>query len=255
MRPQSLRLAIIAGTVSLPALLTVGTATAQTVQMFDEAPTVEQLRRIMIPESHGALTRRIVLPNTEAARATGSFQAVAAQAPAVSPPAQTEQAQDAAPEPAGGAPEAQATESAAPAQADREERRAAHRPAARPHVARVAAQPQAMPGAGIVGFRINFAFDSDAVPAPYAVFIQRIGALMQQEPQLKLRIEGHTDAVGSDGYNLALSQHRALAVAKFLVQLHIDPERLSIAGKGKTEPLEANPYDPRNRRVQFVRVE
>jgi outer membrane protein OmpA-like peptidoglycan-associated protein len=79
---------------------------------------------------------------------------------------------------------------------------------------------------------------------------------MQQEPALSLLIEGHTDALGSDRYNLELSERRAIAVARYLVVHHgIAPERLQVAGKGKSEPLLSDPYDPRNRRVQFIRAE
>jgi outer membrane protein OmpA-like peptidoglycan-associated protein len=110
--------------------------------------------------------------------------------------------------------------------------------------------------AGIVGFRINFALDSDAIEPAYRIFIERIGALMKEEPQVKLRIEGHTDATGPDDYNLGLSTRRGVAVAAYLVdRMGIDPDRLVVAGKGKTEPMTADPYDPRNRRVQFVRVQ
>jgi outer membrane protein OmpA-like peptidoglycan-associated protein len=68
-------------------------------------------------------------------------------------------------------------------------------------------------------------------------------------------IEGHTDAVGSDAYNLDLSKRRAVAVALYLVnQMGISPDRLAVAGKGKTEPLTDDPYDAANRRVQFARM-
>jgi outer membrane protein OmpA-like peptidoglycan-associated protein len=73
---------------------------------------------------------------------------------------------------------------------------------------------------------------------------------------VKLLIEGHTDATGSDSYNLRLSRLRAMAVAEYLVtRQDIDPERLRVAGKGRNEPLTDDPYDPRNRRVQFIRTE
>jgi outer membrane protein OmpA-like peptidoglycan-associated protein len=106
-----------------------------------------------------------------------------------------------------------------------------------------------------VGFRINFGFDSDAIPEHYRGFIDRIGELMQQEPELNLRIEGYTDASGPDDYNLALSSRRGAAVATYLVQqMGIDPHRLVVVGRGKSAPLTADPFDPNNRRVQFVRV-
>jgi len=115
------------------------------------------------------------------------------------------------------------------------------------------AQPAA---ASSVAFRINFELNSAVVPPAYLPFVDRVGELLRQEPRVKLLIEGHTDATGSDGYNLRLSRLRAMAVAEYLVKRRdIDPERLRVAGKGRSEPLTDDPYDPRNRRVQFVRTE
>jgi outer membrane protein OmpA-like peptidoglycan-associated protein len=189
-------------------------AAAQTVQMFDEAPPLSVLRAIMIPESTGGATRRIVMPSVNLSDPAVQHAAMSTSAPA----------------PAG-----------TPA------------PAATPAAAEVPAP--AKPKPGIVGFRINFAFDSDVIAPAYRGFVERIGQLLQEEPQVKLRIEGHTDAVGSDAYNNDLSLRRAVAVANYLVQdMGIAPARLTVAGKGKSEPLVADPYDPANRRVQFVRV-
>jgi outer membrane protein OmpA-like peptidoglycan-associated protein len=120
-----------------------------------------------------------------------------------------------------------------------------------------AAQEEASAEApGIVGFRINFALDSDAIAPAYRSFVERIADLMQAEPQVKLRIEGHTDARGTDEYNLGLSKRRAVSVAAYLVERRgIAAERLQVAGRGESEPLTADGYDGRNRRVQFVRVD
>ena len=79
--------------------------------------------------------------------------------------------------------------------------------------------------------------------------------LMQQEPQVKLQVEGHTDALGSADYNQGLSERRAAAVASYLVhQRGIAAERLVVMGKGMAEPMTQDPYDGKNRRVQFVRI-
>jgi OmpA-OmpF porin, OOP family len=247
MRHQRPRLAL-AAVASLQALLLCGPAVGQTVRMFDEAPSLEQLRSIMVPESHGGLSRRIVLPQANGAAASNPVQPpavpmpVASATPTAPPP--VAEAEATQPEPRAAMPVAF---------------RSTHPPAPRSHRATSAAlsspdNQEAAPG--MVGFRINFAFNSDAIPAVYGVFLDRIAALMKEESQVRLRIEGHTDAVGSDAYNLELSQRRALAVAEYLVQRQgIEPNRLSVEGKGKSEPLLANPYDPRNRRVQFVRVD
>jgi OOP family OmpA-OmpF porin len=84
--------------------------------------------------------------------------------------------------------------------------------------------------------------------------IDTVAELMKQSPEIKVRIEGHTDAVGSVSYNLSLSGRRALSVGEYLVKQGIDPSRLELVGKGMSEPLTRNKYDPANRRVQFVRT-
>ena len=226
---RSHSLAVIA---AVAALLSAGAARSQTVQMFDEAPPLEVLRHIMVPESSGGASRSIVLGHPAPSEVQGPLQRVSTHALPLPQPAPPPPASATAPLPA--ATEAQ--------------------PVVQP--ATPAARPDAAASAGIVGFRIGFAFDSVAIPADYAGFIQRIGTLLQQEPQVKLRIEGHTDAVGTEEYNLNLSKRRALSVARYLVeQGGIAPERLAVVGKGKSEPITGNPYDADNRRVQFVRIE
>jgi outer membrane protein OmpA-like peptidoglycan-associated protein len=200
-------------------------AAAQTVQMFDEAPPLEVLRSIMVPESHGGATRRIVMPSVNLSDPAVQHASMSTSTPPSEP-----------------APASTSARAAMPAPA--------------PAATLAAAEAPAKPKPGIVGFRINFAFDSDVIAPAYRGFVERIGQLLQEEPQVKLRIEGYTDAVGSDAYNNDLSVRRAVAVGNYLVRhMGIAPGRLAVAGKGKSEPLVADPYDPANRRVQFVRVD
>jgi outer membrane protein OmpA-like peptidoglycan-associated protein len=105
------------------------------------------------------------------------------------------------------------------------------------------------------GVRINFALNSAVLPSASIRFVDALASLLKQEPSLALVIEGHTDARGSDEYNLQLSELRAEAVGLELVRRGVPAERLSVQGKGKTEPLLADAYDPQNRRVQFVRAD
>jgi outer membrane protein OmpA-like peptidoglycan-associated protein len=72
-------------------------------------------------------------------------------------------------------------------------------------------------------------------------------------PERIVTVEGHTDAVGSNAYNLELSRVRAHAVRDYLVQRHgIDAARLKTAAYGESRPIEgSNPKDAVNRRVQF----
>ncbi len=84
--------------------------------------------------------------------------------------------------------------------------------------------------------------------------IDVVAQVMKETPEIKVRVEGHTDAAGGADYNRTLSERRALSVGEYLVKVGIEPSRLILIGKGMAEPLTSNRYDPANRRVQFVRV-
>ncbi len=74
----------------------------------------------------------------------------------------------------------------------------------------------------------------------------------------KVRIEGHTDSVGNDAYNLKLSQRRADSVMAALIKEGIDPARLEAVGFGETRPIASNATKAgraENRRTEFNIVE
>jgi outer membrane protein OmpA-like peptidoglycan-associated protein len=105
------------------------------------------------------------------------------------------------------------------------------------------------------GFRINFRFDSAVIPADAYEYLDTVGAVLHSEPDVSIVVEGHTDANGSDAYNMNLSERRAKAVETYLVGKHrIAVSRIHTVGKGEGEPLTANPFDQTNRRVQFARA-
>jgi outer membrane protein OmpA-like peptidoglycan-associated protein len=70
--------------------------------------------------------------------------------------------------------------------------------------------------------------------------LEHVRGLLEQDQQINILIEGHTDNTGSDLLNKALSIARANAVAKFLTKHGIDPHRLSVKGYGDTRPLVSN---------------
>jgi OmpA-OmpF porin, OOP family len=206
-------------------------ATAQDqVRVFDEIPPLDELRAILIPDSGPGQSRKIEIPSANAGAASGS--AMPSPTVAVAPqPALVQSGSanygDAAMPVAAAAPKAPALKSAA-----------------------LPMPPK--PETAAVAFRINFATASDVIPPSYVPHLNRIVDLLRQEPSLALTIEGHTDAYGSAEYNLDLSRHRAVAVMRYLVGHGIDASRLVAVGKGKTSPMTDNPFDGRNRRVQFV---
>ncbi len=74
----------------------------------------------------------------------------------------------------------------------------------------------------------------------------------------KVRIEGHTDSVGPDAYNLKLSGERAASVREYLIKKGVEPERLVSEGFGETQPIDTNKTRDgraKNRRVEFNIVE
>ena len=101
---------------------------------------------------------------------------------------------------------------------------------------------------------IHFAFDSAKVESSARPQLDALAAGIKMLPQTQtVVVEGHTDAVGSDTYNLQLSQRRAAAVKDYLVSVHgIAAGRLKDVGFGEYRPIEgADPLSAENRRVQF----
>jgi outer membrane protein OmpA-like peptidoglycan-associated protein len=204
-------------------------ALAQTVQVFDDAPSIEQLRSIMIPETQGGAGRTIVIQHPDTSAPNAPVQRASTQVmPAPRTPVATVNLDD--------PPVVQAAASA---------------PAPSRQPAMKATQVAAP---GTVGFRINFTFNSAVLPDSSHTMIERVAQVMKEAPDIKVRVEGHTDAIGSADYNVSLSERRALSVAEYLVKQGVEPARLMLIGKGMAEPLVQNPKDPANRRVQFVRV-
>lgn len=80
-------------------------------------------------------------------------------------------------------------------------------------------------------------------------------AFLKEDPKRHILIEGHSDSVGSEPYNLDLSQQRAAAVRTFLMRNGISPERITIRGYGKAYPVASNDTEigrRQNRRVEVV---
>ena len=85
--------------------------------------------------------------------------------------------------------------------------------------------------------------------------ISRIAGILMVQPGLSLKIEGHTDSVGSDEYNTTLSQHRAESVKEYLAQAGVKQEIITTQGLGETTPVaDNNTADGRqkNRRVEII---
>ncbi len=85
--------------------------------------------------------------------------------------------------------------------------------------------------------------------------LDEVASVINGHPEVKkIAIEGHTDSVGKASFNTKLSQGRAEAVRKYLVEKGVEPSRLSAKGYGESQPIADN-KTPRgreqNRRVEF----
>lgn len=84
-----------------------------------------------------------------------------------------------------------------------------------------------------------------------------LGKLMQKNPELRLRLEGHTSAEGEAAFNQKLSEARAKAAVTFLIEHEgIDATRLEAVGLGSSQlKNEADPMAAENRRTEFIVIE
>lgn len=98
---------------------------------------------------------------------------------------------------------------------------------------------------------VNFAFDSTVLDADARATLMRQADWIRQFPEVRFRVYGHTDLVGSQAYNQSLGLRRAQAVVAFLTSQGIDRSRLeAVASFGETQPIVATEgRERRNRRT------
>jgi OmpA-OmpF porin, OOP family len=110
----------------------------------------------------------------------------------------------------------------------------------------------------VVSRGILFDTGSDRIRPESSRTLKEIGEMLQQHGDLRLRIEGHTDSVGSAEANQQLSERRANSVRQYLVQhYNVAGDRLEAAGLGEAQPLDSNDTAEgrqNNRRVELVRL-
>jgi peptidoglycan-associated lipoprotein len=101
---------------------------------------------------------------------------------------------------------------------------------------------------------INFDYDQAAVRPADQQTLDRKAAILNANPNVKLRISGHADERGSDEYNLALANRRAAAAKRYLENKGVDGSRLDVISYGEERPLnpgsDENAY-AQNRRDEF----
>jgi OOP family OmpA-OmpF porin len=101
----------------------------------------------------------------------------------------------------------------------------------------------------------SFAFGKATLTAEGRQHVDHAVQVMRDDPALRVSVEGHTDSVGSDAYNMKLSRRRAIAVRDYMVSRGIDAGRISTEGYGETRPVATNHTAEgraQNRRVEIV---
>ena len=98
---------------------------------------------------------------------------------------------------------------------------------------------------------VNFAFNSATLDGEAQAALMQQASWIKQFPEVRFRVYGHTDLVGSDAYNQALGLRRAQAAVAFLTNQGISRSRLeAVASFGKTQPLVfVQTRERRNRRT------
>lgn len=99
-----------------------------------------------------------------------------------------------------------------------------------------------------------FAFDSSVIKKDFYPVLNETKKIFDEYPTMKVQIDGHADATGSDAYNQKLSERRANAVKQYLVNtVGIEAGRLTAVGFGESKP--AYPNDTKENRAKNRRVE
>ena len=107
----------------------------------------------------------------------------------------------------------------------------------------------------VMSQQIYFATNSAHLTTAARALLREKAAILERNPALTLTLTGHADARGAADYNQRLSERRAEAVQRFLVELGIATQRLTSEGRGEEAPAMPGAGErvwQRNRRVEFM---
>ncbi len=102
---------------------------------------------------------------------------------------------------------------------------------------RVETAEGAEPDEEAIGRTVNFEYNSSVLTADATEMLNRMAKRLRTEQNVEITIEGHTDDVGGDAFNLSLGEARARAVRNYLVKQGVKAERVSLISYGKERPF------------------
>ena len=106
--------------------------------------------------------------------------------------------------------------------------------------------------------RVYFGFDSWAISTTMAPVLEANARWLKAHPEVRVRVEGHTDAQGTPEYNLSLGVRRATAVRDFLIHQGVSLDSLELVSYGEELPLAAGTGEKayrQNRRAEFSLID
>jgi outer membrane protein OmpA-like peptidoglycan-associated protein len=144
-----------------------------------------------------------------------------------------------------------------PAPAPEPEKVVAAEPVAAPAPAPAYVAPAPEPAAPqkLVLEGVNFDFDKATLRQEDIGSLDNDVATLKTWGDVDIEVAGHTDSMGSDAYNMKLSQQRAEAVRNFLISRGVAADRLTAKGYGESQPVADNATEEgrfKNRRVELV---
>ena len=110
---------------------------------------------------------------------------------------------------------------------------------------------------------IYFEYKSAEITVRAALELEKVIAVLKKYPGIKLHIKAHTDCIGSDAYNMKLSEARAKSTRDYIIEGGIDPSRVTAEGRGEREPVQKckvcetcpDVIRAKNRRSEFIIID
>ena len=99
---------------------------------------------------------------------------------------------------------------------------------------------EALPDRISLSADVLFDFDKAEIKPEFTAEVDAAAELLLANPDVTVRIDGHTDSIGTEEYNQGLSERRAEAVAAYLEAAGVSRDRMTVAGFGETQPVASN---------------